>query len=119
LKNKIFISVYRFDNEYLKFITDSFSDSNNIFVSLFELKNSGMKNLIKSFISYRKYDEVVIVFNDENYKLVESLFYALSFSILKLNITRILPNKEQEKVSVIDRIAAGFKMLFSAINTKQ
>lgn len=119
MKNKIFISVYRFDNEYLKFITDSFSDSNNIFVSLFELKNSGMKNLIKSFISYRKYDEVVIVFNDENYKLVESLFYALSFSILKLNITRILPNKEQEKVSVIDRIAAGFKMLFSAINTKQ
>ncbi|MBT5491142.1 glycosyltransferase family 4 protein [bacterium] len=119
MKNKIFISIYRFDEEYLSFINDNFKDSTNIFVSLFELKNSGMKNLIKSFISYKKYDEVVIVFNDENYKLVESLFYVLSLSILKLNITKILPNKVCEKVSSFDRVGAGFKMLFSAIQTKQ
>ena len=119
MKNKIFISIYRFDEEYLSFINDNFKDSKNTFVSLFELKNSGMKNLVKAFISYKKYDEVVIVFNDENYKLVESLFYVLSLSILKLNITRILPNKIEEKVSLFDRVGAGFKMLFSAIQTKQ
>jgi len=119
MKNKIFISIYRFDEEYLNFINDNFKESKNTFVSLFELKNSGMKNLVKAFISYKKYDEVVIVFNDENYKLVESLFYVLSLSILKLNITRILPNKIEEKVSLFDRVGAGFKMLFSAIETKQ
>jgi len=117
--NKIFISIYEFDDEYLDFISENYQDSINTFVSLFELKNSGMKNLIKAFISYKKYDEVIIVFNDENYKLVESLFYVLSLSILKLNIMRILPNKTQEKISIFDRLTAGFKMLFSALETKK
>lgn len=119
MKNKIFISIYRFDEDYLNFLAKNHQDSTNTFVSLFELKNKGMKNLIKEFISYKKYNEVIIVFNDENYKLVESLLYVLSLSILKLNITRILPNKLCEKVSIFDRVGAGFKMLFSAIETKR
>ncbi len=116
--NKIIISIYKLDEMYLEFINNEYAQNDNTFVSLFELKNSGMKKLIKSFISYKKYDEVLIVFNDENYKLAESLFYVLSLSILKLNITRILPNKRKEKVSLTDRIGAVFKMGFSAIETK-
>ena len=117
--NKIIISIFKLDYDFKSVIEKSSDGMNNTFVSLFELKNSGMKNLVISFISYKKYDEVVIVFNDENYKLVESLFYLLSLSILKLNITRILPNKVQEKVSSLDRVGAVFKMLFSAIETKR
>ncbi len=119
IMNKVIISIYKFDEEYLEFINKNYSDSKNTFVSLLELKNSGMKNLVKTFISYKKYDEVVIVFNDENYKLVESLFYVLSLSILKLNISRILPNKTKQKVSLFDRLVAIFKILFSIIETKK
>ena len=119
MKTKIFISIYRFDEEYLTFINDNFKESENVFVSLFELKNKGIKNLIKEFISYKKYDEVVIVFNDENYFLVQDLFYTLSLSIFSLNITRILPDKRQEKVSLVKRISSVFKMISSAIQTKK
>jgi glycosyltransferase involved in cell wall biosynthesis len=119
MKNRIFISIYRFDKEYLDYIKDNFKDSNNTFVSLFESKKSGIKNLIKSFISYKKYNEVIIVFNDENYKLVESLFYTLSLSILKLNITKILPNKTIQKVTLLDRISAVFRMINSTYETKK
>lgn len=119
LKTKIFISIYRFDEEYLTFINENFKESENKFVSLFELKNKGIKNLIKEFISYKKYDEVVIVFNDENYFLVQDLFYTLSLSIFSLNITRILPDKRQEKVSLLKRISSVFKMMGSAIETKK
>lgn len=119
MKTKIFISIYRFDEEYLTFINENFKESENIFVSLFELKNKGIKNLIKEFITYKKYDEVVIVFNDENYFLVQDLFYTLSLSIFRLNITRILPNKKQEKVSFMKRIYSVFKMMGSAIETKK
>ena len=119
MKTKIFISIYRFDEEYLTFINENFKESENVFVSLFELKNKGIKNLIKEFITYKKYDEVVIVFNDENYFLVQDLFYTLSLSIFSLNITRILPNKKQEKVSLVKRISSVFKMISSAIDTKR
>ncbi|UXC30011.1 glycosyltransferase family 4 protein [Aliarcobacter butzleri] len=119
MKTKIFISIYRFDEEYLTYINDNFKESENTFVSLFELKNKGMKNLIKEFISYKKYDEVVIVFNDENYFLVQDLFYTLSLSIFSLNITRILPDKKQGKVSLLKRISSVFKMIGSAIETKK
>jgi len=119
LKTKIFISIYRFDEEYLTFINENFKESENKFVSLFELKNKGIKNLIKEFISYKKYDEVVIVFNDENYFLVQDLFYTLSLSIFSLNITRILPDKRQEKVSLLKRISSVFKMIGSAIEIKK
>lgn len=119
MRNKIFISIYRFDEEYLTFINENFKESENTFVSLFELKNRGIKNLIKEFISYKKYDEVVIVFNDENYFLVQDLFYTLSLSIFSLNITRILPDKRQEKVSLFNRINSAFKMIVSSIQTKK
>ena len=119
MRNKIFISIYRFDEEYLTFINENFKESENTFVSLFELKNRGIKNLIKEFISYKKYGEVVIVFNDENYFLVQDLFYTLSLSIFSLNITRILPDKKQEKVSLLKRISSVFKMMGSAIETKK
>lgn len=119
MRNKIFISIYRFDEEYLTFINENFKESENTFVSLFELKNRGIKNLIKEFITYKKYDEIVIVFNDENYFLVQDLFYTLSLSIFSLNITRILPDKRQEKVSLLKRISSVFKMIGSAIETKK
>lgn len=119
MRNKIFISIYRFDEEYLTFINENFKESENTFVSLFELKNRGIKNLIKEFITYKKYDEIVIVFNDENYFLVQDLFYTLSLSIFSLNITRILPDKRQEKVSLLKRISSVFKMIGSAIETKR
>ncbi len=119
MKTKIFISIYRFDEEYLTFINENFKESENVFVSLFELKNKGIKSLIKEFISYKKYNEVVIVFNDENYFLVQDLFYTLSLSIFSLNITRILPDKRQEKVSLLKRISSVFKMIGSAIETKR
>ncbi len=119
MKTKIFISIYRFDEEYLTFINENFKESENTFVSLFELKNRGIKNLIKEFISYKKYGEVVIVFNDENYFLVQDLFYTLSLSIFSLNITRILPDKRQEKVSLLKRISSVFKMIGSAIEIKK
>lgn len=119
MKTKIFISIYRFDEEYLTFINENFKESKNVFVSLFELKNRGIKNLIKEFITYKKYDEIVIVFNDENYFLVQDLFYTLSLSIFSLNITRILPDKRQEKVSLLKRISSVFKMIGSAIETKR
>ncbi|WP_066404427.1 glycosyltransferase family 4 protein [Aliarcobacter cryaerophilus] len=119
MKTKIFISIYRFDEEYLTFINENFKESENVFVSLFELKNKGIKSLIKEFISYKKYNEVVIVFNDENYFLVQDLFYTLSLSIFSLNITRILPDKRQEKVSFMKRIYSVFKMMGSAIQTKK
>ncbi len=119
MKTKIFISIYRFDEEYLTFINENFKESENTFVSLFELKNRGIKNLIKEFITYKKYDEIVIVFNDENYFLVQDLFYTLSLSIFSLNITRILPDKRQEKVSLLKRISSVFKMIGSAIETKR
>ena len=57
---KIFISIFPIDKEYLTFINENFIDSQNIFVSLFELKNKGMKNLIKEFISYKKYNEILL-----------------------------------------------------------
>lgn len=119
MENKIFISIYRFDQTYLNFIDQRYKESNNSFVSLFELKNQGIKNLIKAFISYRKYDEIVIVFNDENYKLVEQLFYTLSLSILKLNITKILPNKIIEKVGLFERLKSVFKIITSTFETKR
>lgn len=119
MKTKIFISIYRFDEEYLSYINNNFKESKNTFVSLFELKNKGIKNLIKEFISYKKYDEIVIVFNDENYFLVQNLFYTLSLSIFSLNITRILPDKRQEKVSLLKRISSVFKMIGSAFETKK
>lgn len=119
MKTKIFISIYRFDEEYLTFINENFKESENVFVSLFELKNRGIKNLIKEFITYKKYDEIIIVFNDENYFLVQDLFYTLSLSIFSLNITRILPDKRQEKVSLFNRINSVFKMIGSAIETKK
>jgi len=119
MKTKIFISIYRFDEEYLTFINENFKESENVFVSLFELKNKGIKNLIKEFISYKKYDEIAIVFNDENYFLVQDLFYTLSLSIFSLNITRILPDKRQEKVSFMKRISSVFKMISGAIQTKK
>lgn len=116
---KIFISIYRFDEEYLTFINDNFKENENNFVSLFELKHRGVKNLIKEFTSYRKYDEIIIVFNDENYFLVKDLFYILSISIFSLNISKILPDKRIEKVSLLDRITSIFKILNSAIKTKR
>ncbi|WP_151946372.1 glycosyltransferase family 4 protein [Aliarcobacter butzleri] len=119
MRNKIFISIYRFDEDYLTFINKNFKGSKNKFVSLFELKNRGIKNLIKEFITYKKYDEIIIVFNDENYFLVQDLFYTLSLSIFSLNITRILPDKRQEKVSLLKRISSVFKMMGSAIETKK
>ncbi|WP_323665205.1 glycosyltransferase family 4 protein [Aliarcobacter butzleri] len=119
MRNKIFISIYRFDEDYLTFINKNFKGSKNKFVSLFELKNKGIKNLIKEFITYKKYDEIIIVFNDENYFLVQDLFYTLSLSIFSLNITRILPDKRQEKVSLLKRISSVFKMMGSAIETKK
>ncbi|MCT7653103.1 glycosyltransferase family 4 protein [Aliarcobacter butzleri] len=119
MRNKIFISIYRFDEDYLTFINKNFKGSKNKFVSLFELKNKGIKNLIKEFITYKKYDEIIIVFNDENYFLVQDLFYTLSLSIFSLNITRILPDKRQEKVSLFNRINSAFKMIVSSIQTKK
>jgi len=98
LKNIIFISINRLNDEFLRFIEKNFKDSKNTFVSLFELKNKGMGEIIKSFISYRKYDQVVFIFNDELYRLVEALFYSLSLCILKLNITKVLHDKRYEKV---------------------
>ncbi len=119
MKNKIFISIYKFDDEYLEFIAHKYKESNNIFVSLFTLlKSNTKKNLIKILMAYKNYDEVVIVFNDENYQLLEQLFYMLSLSIFKLNITEILPDKSIKSVALLTRIVSIFKMTRSSVEMR-
>ncbi len=119
MQSRIFISIYKFDDEYLSFINSKYKHSNNEFVSLFNLlKNNSKKDLLTILRGYKKYDEVIIVFNDENYYLLEQIFYLLSLSIFKLRIIKILPDKTIKQVRNFERFFSIFKILGSSISMK-
>jgi len=118
MSHNIFISIHRLDSSFIDFIAAKYSEDKNDFVSLFELKNKGAGFLIQTFLSYRKYNQVIIVFNDENFCIVEHLFYVLSCFIPKTSIKAILPDLHIINITLWQRLRAVGKMLVSAMETR-
>lgn len=115
VRSKLFISIIKLDNNFREYIERNNEFTENKFVSLFELRNKGAKAILKSFFSFRKFDEVVIVFNDELFKMVEPLAYFLSLFTLKIKLYRILPDKKYEYVPLYTRFFAVFKLILSTV----
>jgi glycosyltransferase involved in cell wall biosynthesis len=112
------VSVHKLEQELHDDVEQRFPNAESSFTTLYELKNGGVKALIKTFAGFHRYDNIVFVYNEENYKMLRPLFLTLSLLTRKWKIIEIYNSGKSSTASLLARAVAPVKMTISAIETQ-